>query len=240
MRKKRLFFGKTVNFILGSKVVSTIFKGHVVEMAGVNTQWTLAFATEFDLEVDTIAGKYLGIGVRDQLFSVTSSLMISIENVKVLLVTIKKNLVDFKETPDYDVILTDLGLNVKSVTRITQPQLVALLAKFKRNLTPEYITKITAYGMPASIPQQIADSADAIINLNTEQEALKNSVKEVSGKMIDELNDLYKKVTKICRLASDFYKKNPEKKSLFTFSRILKNLGDSRPAAEETPETPAA
>lgn len=241
MRKKPFFPGKTVNFILGAKVVSTIFKDKVVELATVNTDWNAAFATAFELEVETIAGKYLGIGIRDKLFSVTHTLTILIDNVKVKLVTVKKNLeIDFKGTSEFDIIINELGMNVKSISRVTQPQLVALLSKFQKNLTPQVIAKITAGGMPATLPQQIADSADEIINLNNEQEALKNSVKEVTGKMLDDLNDLYKKVIKICKLASDFYKGQPEKKSIFSFSRILKNLGDTRPVAKEKPVTPVA
>jgi hypothetical protein len=92
--------------------------------------------------------------------------------------------------------------------------------------------------MPVALPQRIANNAATITDLNNQQEKLKNSTKEVTGKMLTELNTLYEEIIKICRLASDFYKKDPVKKSLFTFSKILKNQGESR---VKTPkEEPAA
>lgn len=241
MKKAHLYPGKTVNFILGSKVVSTLFETHIAELAAVNTLWTPDFAREVKEEVDDLAGKYLGNNVRDKLFSITNSLIITIGNVKADLVTVRKNIeVDFKGTPDYDIILAELGLNVKSVYNLTQPQLINQLSKFKKTLTPDYLIKITKGGMPPALPQRLAASLDTLIKLNNDQEEIKNTQKEATGKMLDDLNALHLKIMKICKLASDFYRKNAEKKSLFTFSRILKNFGDNRPATDKIINQPAA
>ena len=43
--------------------------------------------------------------------------------------------------------------------------------------------------------------------------------------MLTEMNALYGDIIKICKLASDFYMKDPARKSMFTFTRVMKNLG---------------
>lgn len=78
---------------------------------------------------------------------------------------------------------------------------------------------------------------------NTLQEQMKSGTKVVTGEMIKRLNALYTQIIGICKIASDFYKNDPVKKEMFTFSKIVKHLGVSGKSSDEvidessTPDT---
>lgn len=240
MKESHSYPGKAVNFVIGAKVVSGHFSANISEVSKDRLNWNAAYAADLDKRIDTIAATYMGVSTRNELFKVSLTLNTSIATMKNDLSTLKTNLdVDFKGSPDYVIMLTDLGFPKNGHLSFTQPELVALLTKFKATLTPEYLTKITAKGLNPDLPQRIADNAGLIIETNTRQEQLKGTVKEATGKMLSDLNALYKEIIGICKIAANHYKSDPVKKEMFTFSKVLSNLGDSRPAPKEE-VTPAA
>jgi len=240
MTEVRQYPGKAVNFVIGAKVVAGHFSANITEVSEDRSNWNAAYAADLDKRIDTIAATYMGVNTRNELFKVTMILNANLVTMKKDLSTLKTHLeVDFKDTTDYVIILTDLGFPKNGRLSFTQPELVALLTKFKATLTPEYLTKITAKGLKATLPQRIADNAGTIIDTNARQEQLKGTVKEATGKMVSDLNVLYREIIGICKIAARIYKDDPVKKELFTFSKVLANLGDSRPAKKEE-TTPAA
>lgn len=239
MNTRRYYRGKAVNFILLAKVICIAYKEHIDELKAVSTDFTLENATALELDIDTIAGKYLGNTIRDRLYAITFDLTAETKDIKIRITTLRTHLeTNFKRNPRYELMLGELGLE-KSIYSLTQPQLIDALSKLVNTLTPSYITTITAGGMPAALPQGIATSAKKIVALNFEQETIKGNVKEAIGKMRDDLNELYSKIIKICKLASNFYRTNPEKKSLFTYSKVMKHMGQTRTSTETPPKTVA-
>lgn len=234
---KHEYPGTAVNFLLGAKVVGSIFHEYIAELASVNTTWTPEYSSGLKIRIDDIAGEYLGVSVRDKLYKLTGSLNQSIATVKDDMVTLRRNIEsDFKKSADYQTIKSDLGLT-KSIYDLNQSELIAALAKAKRSLTTDYITKITAKGMPVSLLERIIESASTIAEINNEQEALKSTLKDATGKMVTTLNELFTEIMKICKLAADFYKKDSTKKSMFTFTKIMSNLGVERAPRKKKEQT---
>lgn len=228
---ERLFPGKTVNFILASKVIGSSLADNIDELAQVNTSWTPESVAQLNSRIDTIASEYLGVNTRNELFNSTAQLNGSLSSLIDKLVTFKKNIeVDFKRSPDYNTITAELGLNGINIHNLTQAEIIALVTNLKRKLTPELIAKLTSKGMPAAVPNSIVERAEEIFNLNNQQEKLKGKTKEVTGTMLTEMNALYEDIMKICKLAADYYKKDPVKKSMFTFTKVMKNMGEGRSA----------
>lgn len=225
---ERKFPGKTVNFILATKVVASSMDENTSDMLEVNTTWTPEYISQLNTRIDNIASEYMGVNIRNELFKATALLNVAMRFVTEKLVTFKKNIeIDFKGTPDYSTMMSELGLNTKSIHDLTQPQIISMVTNLKRTLTPELIAKITAKGMPASLPASITGKAQEIIDLNTQQEKLKSQTKEATGTMLTRMNDLYKDIIKICKLSADYYKKDRAKKSMFTFTKVMKNMGET-------------
>jgi hypothetical protein len=236
MSIKHLFPGKTVNMAIACKVVSTHFSDNIESLSKARTNWDTAYAASLATRVDAVSATFLGVKTRDELFSATSTLSALIEPAREQLATIKTQLdVDFKnEAAKRNMILSKLGFSGKTpISTSTQSELIALLLTFKRNLTPELITEITTKGMPAALLQGVVDLAEPLDKANTTQEKLKGTVKEASDNVVNELNALYTEIIGICKIASNHFKKEPVKKEMFTFTKILRNIGETRTATEK-------
>jgi hypothetical protein len=231
MSEKHLFPGKSVNAVIACKVICTSFTEQMNELSKIRTNWTPAYASGLASRVDTLAASYLGVNTRDQLFNATAVLNNLIAPVKNDLASIKKQIdVDFKKDAAlHSEILAKLGFNNgATVSEMTQSELVALLITFKRNLTPQILAELTSKGMPAELPNRVVACTDAIDKANVTQETLKSSTREETDTIIKEINSLYEEIIGICKIASDHFKGNPVKKEMFTFSKILRNIGETR------------
>ena len=240
MNVKPLYHGKTVNNVITMKVVAINFNEQISVLNPFRTTWTPEYAAGLELRVDATSEKFLGKKTRDELFKATATLNKLITPAKDDLVTVKKTIeVDFvKNKTRCKELLSTLGYTPGlTVTKMTQLQLVAILTVFKRDLTPEIRTEITANGMPEALLDGIITYATDIYNANSVQEKLKTTTKEATGNMITELNDLYTEIIGICKLAADKLKRDPIKKEMFTYSKILRNLGEPHTSASS--ETPA-
>jgi hypothetical protein len=235
MSTKHAFPGKTVNAVIVIKIVSINFSDNIGELSKARTNWTPEYAASHGKNVDSVSETYLGVNTRNELFSATATLSKLTIPVKDDLSTIKKNIsIDFKtdEMKRKD-ILSKLGYpSGHSVSQLNQSELVALLTAFKRALVPALLTEITAKGLPAEIPNRVLAAVAPITEANAVQEKLKTSTKEATDTTIKELNKLYEETISICKIAADHFKKDPVKKEKFTFSRLMHNLGEARPATK--------
>ena len=235
MSEQHAFPGKTVNAVIAMKVACNNFADEIPELSKARTNYTPAFAAGFTTRIDTISASYLGVHTRDELFRATYTLSTLTRPVLDDLATVKRNVdIDFKKDEiKHAEILSKLGFNGITVTKLNQAQLVAQLTTFKRNVTPELLAQITAKGMPAEYPNRIVDNADAIIDANIKQEQLKSTSKEATDTIIKELNALYSDIMDFCGIASNYFKRNPLKKEKFTFSKLMQNLGETHKASKK-------
>ena len=243
MSIKHVFPGKTVNMAIACKVISTHFSENIESLSKARTNWDAAYSADLATRVDAVSATYLGVKTRDELFSATSTLSALIGPAREQLATIKTQLgVDFKnEEAKRNIIFAKLGISDKiSINKATQSELIAMLITLKRNLTPDLVTEITSKGMPAALLQGVADLAEPLDKANTTQEKLKGSVKEASDNVITELNALYTEIIGICKIASNYFKKDAVKKEMFTFAKILRNIGDDRTTKTEKEKVPEA
>lgn len=243
MSIKHVFPGKTVNMAIACKVASTHFSENIEPLSKARTNWDPAYAAALAARVDAVSATFLGVKTRDELFSATSTLTQLIGPAREQLSTIKTQLtVDFKnDESKRNIIFAKLGFSGKiSINKATQSELIGMLITFKRNLTSDLIAEITAKGMPASLLQGVADLAEPLDKANTTQEKLKGTVKEASDNVITELNALYTEVIGICKIASNHFKKEPVKKEMFTFAKILRNIGEARTTNTEKEKAPKA
>lgn len=236
MSEKHLFPGKTVNMAIACKVISDHFERNISELSQAHTAWNPAYAASLKTRIDSVAASFLGIKTRDELFNATKTLGNFIEPIKEKLSTVKTqvNVIFKKDAATHARILTKLGFTSKTkVVALSQPELIAQLITFKRNLTPELNTELTAAGIPRSLLEDIVKSSDPLVNANSLQEMLKGTTKQATDAVIKEFNALYEEIIGICKIASNFYKKDPVKKEMFTFAKVLRNLGETRTEPEK-------
>ena len=214
--------------LIALKVIAQSFLDNIADLIKANTKWLPAFATALVAEVETVAGNVIGKKAKTTLFQATDNLINVMAPAKKDVTSLKVQIdVNFKENPALrKVILDDLGYTsfFKQVSSRNQIALIGLLIAFNRSIET-HRAAILATGTPPELIDRIEGHSEVVSLANTVQEQLKTTTKEISAEAKAELDALYNKVIGICRIAADYYKDNPLKKELFTFDKVISNLG---------------
>jgi hypothetical protein len=147
---------------------------------------------------------------------------------------------DFKkDKPRRAEILNQLGFTTyhRSAQTGDQEALINLLYQFKKNMTPALTTEISTQGTDVTLITNITTYADTLKNANITQETFKGSKKSATAAALKEFNGIYDTVISIAKIASNFYKEQPELKSQFSYAKVVKALNQT-PKPPKPPTTP--
>ena len=86
------------------------------------------------------------------------------------------------------------------------------------------------------ILDQIINYAEILKKADITQETFKGTKKEMTTAVINFFNEIYDQVISIGKIATKFYKEEPVKRDLFSFSKINKTLGVQKVASEPKTE----
>lgn len=227
--------------LIALRVIVQSFFDNIAELVKANTKWLPAFATALMDEVDATGDKLIGKKAKTALFEATDAVNQAMAPAKKDITTLKVQIdVNFANNPGRrKVILDELGYTsfYKKVTSRNQLATIGLLTATKRNLAT-YRDEILATGTPPDLLDRLAEYGAVVSQANTVQENLKTTTKGITAEAAAQLDTLFNKVMGICKIAADYYSNNRVKKELFTFSKVIGNLGYI-PEAEET-EPPKA
>ena len=111
------------------------------------------------------------------------------------------------------------------MTRKDQEDMIQLLYQFTDNMKPELKADIIAKGMSENRIDGIITHALEFRELNVSQELLKGSRKEITQAAVNEFNDIYEEVISIAKIATKMYKNDKAAQELFSYTKLMKNLG---------------
>jgi len=210
-----------------SNVVMENFEQHKDQLIAKRKTWADPFADELKSKIEK-ALDILGINTKIEQTATTRQLVNrqakALENVTTFKIQTE---VDFEDDPGMLKQIEDaLGFS-KSYDRAksgSQEALIELLTTFKINMTPELRKKIENAGTDGAIIDELIDMRDEINTLNVQQEMLKGSTTRDTALNVEELNDIYKQVIGICKIAPRLLPHVPTAAEDFSFSRILNRL----------------
>ena len=232
--KTRIYKSSDIAMLLAGKVVAKNFLDNNNDLKKVKTTWTLEYVSSVVTNVDTVASNLLGKTMKTQLFESTAKLDALTSPAHKDISSLKVQLdADFKkDAVNYKIMMDELGYTAyyKGVTKGSQKEVIGFLNIFARNIG-KYRDAITAKGTPAELIDRILSYNEIVSQANTVQEQMKTLVKNATAENIDQLNALYEELSSICKIASDYYKQNPEKKELFTFGKIIAKMGGEKTTA---------
>ncbi|HEX3006449.1 MAG TPA: hypothetical protein VHO90_02410, partial [Bacteroidales bacterium] len=238
--KKKSIDSSTLAKLLASKIVAKNLADNIADFAAVRTNWTPEFAAALDTRVDTAANELIGKVSTTALFESTAKLLKLIEPARRDISALKVQMkVDFEPDPvRLKLMLDELGYTAyfKKVSDKNQKAIIGLLTSYKRNVS-KYKADMVAKGTPAALIDGISAYATTVEDANTLQEQLKTICKNATAEKKAKLNEVYKEIANICKIAANHYIGNPEKKAMFTFSKVLANLGLDA-SEEKEPPTP--
>jgi hypothetical protein len=150
---------------------------------------------------------------------------------------------DFKKDPQKrDELLKTLGFTrfLKDVQKKNQEAIIQLLYMFKTNMTENLKQEITVKGINPALIDNIMAYAETVKQANVAQETNKSAKKEITKEVRDAFNTIYDEIIGICKKASKYYQYEPLKKELFTYSRIIGNLGTAHKVSEKPEAEPVS
>ncbi|NOU46927.1 MAG: hypothetical protein HOO86_07690 [Bacteroidales bacterium] len=231
MKKTRNYQGKDVDMLTACRTIAGSFAANITELSTIRTGWTAAYSSGLITRIDTTITDYLGLDARHDQREATAGVI-------ALQVPAQRDLTFFKAQVDsdfkkellrHDEILRTLGFTsyYKDVSKGNQESMVQLLYFFKTNMTDALKTEITGKGMSIELINRILTYAEAFMQANTTQEQTKDSSIELKAGAIEAFNETYDEMIAICKIAASYYRFEPLKKDLFTFTRVQANQGGS-------------
>lgn len=229
MKKTRNYQGKDVDMLTACRTIAGSFAANITELSTIRTGWTADYSSGLITRIDNIISTYLGLDARHNQRQATAA-VIALQVPAQRDLTFFKAQVDsdFKKEPlRHDEILRTLGFTsyYKDVSKGNQESMVQLLYFFKTNMTDALKTEITGKGMSIELINRILTYAEAFMQANTIQEQSKDSSIELKAGAIEAFNETYDEMIAICKIAASYYRFEPLKKELFTFTRVQANQG---------------
>jgi hypothetical protein len=230
---ERLYSCSDLAMILASRVIAKNLSDYLSELSNARTTWTADFITRLLGNIEDVSNNLVGKRSTTSLFKATAELEEIMAPARKDISSLKVQIdTDFKKDEKlHKIILDELGYtsNFKSLNSRNQGALIALLTLFTRNID-KYKADMITKGTPPSLIDRLAGYGEVVRDANTIQEQLKSSGKNATAQTVNELNGLYDQISSICKIAADYYKANATMKEMFTFSKIVSNLGTAKPA----------
>ena len=226
--KKRNYKGKDVDMLTAC---ATIVENAIACKDHLSAKRQVWSGDYFQNLKDRISGafnNYLGIdatfGQRSATQAVLQLQAIALDDLAGFKIQLQQ---DFKHNhPRLTEILRHLGFTAhyNRALKRDQEALIQLLYQFRTNATPEIRTEITGAGIDSQYFDRISEYADHLATANITQETHKGSKKIITEESINEFNAIYDEVISITKIAHHFYKGNPNKQALFSYSKIYRTI----------------
>ena len=236
MTRKRTYSSKDVDMLLTSKSIVETFKLSLSELSSARTQWTKEYANKLSKKIDNAIDKYLGIDKDKELRTATATIL-SIQQPAIRDLSFLKKQLDFdfaSDRPKLKEMIKDLGFerNLRRAQNSDQEALLDLLYTFEDNLSNSLKTEIVDKGTSVKLIDRILSYAEQIKQSNAIKTTNRNVSKKVTKEAEATLDEIYKEVIAICKIASAFFYHDSLKKEQFSFNKVFHNVNASKKTKE--------
>jgi hypothetical protein len=206
-------------------------------------QWADPYIANFKTEIEKFLSDYFGIKSKNHLKDITKLVNSIQKDAKENLSMVKSQITrNFKDNPDRKKSLLDLlgyTTHWKKANGSNQTELIALLFTFTNNLSVELRAELVGKNVNSARLTKIVALKQSLSEANITQETLKGSSKLETAQAIAALNVIYDQAMDVCVTGRRLFRKDPERRDMFTFSKIIRAQGVV-PEIEKTenPETP--
>ena len=231
MAKIRDYSYKDVDMLMASKTVAESFGASLSELSTIRANWTNGYATDLINRIDMAIETYLGVDTKKEWRAATSHI-IAIHYPAVRDLSFFKAEIDddFDQHPAMrNEIFKSLGFSryFRSVQKGNVESLAELLHIFKCNMDEELLSIATSKGLNSVLIDTIIGYANIFADAKVSHESLRDTTREITPEGVALFNRIYGEITDICRIASEYYHYEPQKKDMFNFNKVLTRLGDT-------------
>ena len=239
---KRKFRCKTLPMLIAAMTVTDYFESEkeafVEEMPG----WSDPFIANFRADIQQILDEYFGISSKGDLEDQTRMVNELTKNAKDDLDMVKTQIErGFRANPETrKKILAQLGFKEywSKASHRNQSMMIGLLLTFRNNLNEELRAELETNLVNSNRLTQILSYADELNQANMTQESLKGSTKLDTEEAILVLNTVYEQAIDICAIGKQLFRREPLRKELFVFSKLVKKQQNTNAQGSTNDETP--
>lgn len=238
MTLSRTYTYRDVDMLTASKIIINSLNANLSDLSMVRTNWTSEYTSGLALKVDNVLEIFLGKDKTKNLREATK-VLVSIQKPALSDLAFLKTQIKVDFGKEADEIIKGLGYNkyLKEAQQKDQEALIELLFAFKKGMTEKLKQAIVDKGTNPALIDRILAYATQMSEANVMQEGEKSGAAELTQEASSTLDEVYKEVIGICKIASKYYKTDPLKKKLFTFSAVVEKLNAAKKANEtESPE----
>jgi hypothetical protein len=224
----RIYKGKDVEMlttsatITGNAIICETF------LSSKRQGWAPPYFSDLKKRIDAAFTNYLGLdsalaqrSATQAVLQIQAAALSDLSDVKVQIEA------DFKsDKPRRTEILKQLGYTdfYSQARKKDQEGLIRLLYRFRANLTSALTDEITAKGINTDYLDRISSYADRLSQANITQETVKGAKKIITSEAVTEFNAIYEEVISIAKIARNFYRGDPDRQELFSYTKIHKRL----------------
>ncbi len=239
MTTQRNYSSSDVDMLTAAMIIAQNGKENEEFLSAKRPAWASPFFDDLITRIENTSTDILGIRSVHQLVEASNTMQTLRKEVLADIAELKVQIkVDYAgNKQEMELLLNKLGIgNTSPDYKLSQQALTQTVEMLQTTLTPELITQMQEKGIAApAIDSLIADSKE-YIKANVAQEQGKLTRSTLSAANTKELNDLYKTIIGISKIARTFYKGQPKMQAKFSFNKILKNLTGSK-STDQNQET---
>lgn len=235
-KTQRNYSSSDVDMLTAAMIIAENGKKNEEYLSAKRPAWANPFFDELITRIEKTSSEVLGIKSVHQLVEASNTMRVLqskvLTDIAELKVQIKVDYADDKQ--QMELLLNKLGIGKAAPDyKTSQQALTQTVEMLQAGLTPQLVAQMKEKGIAApAIDSLIADSREYIkANVAQEQGKLKRS--SLSAANATELNNLYKDIIGISKIARTFYKGQPDMQAGFSFAKIIKNLSGGKTAAQE-------
>jgi hypothetical protein len=241
---KRAYRGSNADMLTVCSTLMENAEAHKNPLIAKRKNWADPFFPTVRARIDSAFPNILGVDSAKNLREKTAQVNTIMKNANSDLSLFKVQLeTDFRgNKARLKEIMTQLGIaqHNTAAKKGNQGEMLALLYKFKTNMTPELQSEISEAGTDSELITSIIGYADAFSASNVSQESLKGGRKELTMENLTELNAIYNQVIGIARIARSIFKDSYPIRDQFSYNKLLKAIGHQAAASSnEATSTPA-
>jgi len=227
---KRIFKGKDVEMLT---VAETMVNNAIANKAALlvkRSSWADPFLPDMKSRIQSTLNDYMGVDNAKALRDATRDVSNYYQNSYELLMDLKIQIVgDFHSNKSRrDVILKELGYStfLKNGKKPGRTEMIKWLYVFKNNMTTLMRDELQAKGISDQIIAALIENAEFMKKARLIQMNLKSNRPNLTQAANDELNSIYEEVMAMARIASKIFKDNKAVKAMFSYSNLMKQLGN--------------
>lgn len=230
---------KALPMLIASLTVCENFSSNSTVLIAEQPQWADPFIGNFKQLVEKFLTQYFGISSKKDLKEstrvVTSIQGQAIDDLSMVRTQIVRNFNGLSSRKDALLDLLGYKAHWRKASNNNQVETISLLYTFANNLTQALRTELEGKNVNSARLDKLVELKQTLSAANITQETLKGSSKLDTAEAKAALDEIYNTAMHICDVGKKLFSKDPVRKELFVFSKLVSAQESGSPIPEPKP-----